>query len=56
MPEGKHLDFDGAAHVAGVTYNGVKIVGEISHETCPDWVMGRGVLSVTPRGTMVIFR
>lgn len=51
-----HLDFDGAAHVAGVTYNGVKIVGEISHETCPDWVMGRGVLSVTPRGTMVIFR
>lgn len=51
-----NLDFDGVANVAGVKYNGVKITGEVSHETCPTWVMGRGVLSVTPRGTMLILR
>ena len=51
-----NLDFDGVANVAGVRYNGVKLTGEISHETCPTWVMGRGVLSIVPNGTMILFR
>ena len=51
-----NLDFDGVANVAGVKYNGVKLTGEVSHETCPTWVMGRGVLSIVPNGSMILFR
>jgi hypothetical protein len=50
------LDFDGVAKVKGITYNGRRFVGEISHATCPSWVMGRGVLSASPRGTVIMFR
>ncbi|MBR3086071.1 MAG: hypothetical protein IKH04_06675 [Kiritimatiellae bacterium] len=38
------LDFDGVAKVAEVRRGGRKIWGDISHETYPAWVMGRGVL------------
>lgn len=50
------LDFDGVAKVANVTYKGEKMYGEISHETCPTWVMGRGRLLVVPGGTIISFR
>ena len=50
------LDFDGVAKVRGIRYNGRRYVGEISHATCPAWVMGRGVLSASPRGTVIMFR
>ena len=50
------LDFDGVAAVRGIRYNGRSYVGEISHATCPAWVMGRGVLSAAPRGTVIMFR
>ena len=50
------LDFDGVAKVKGIRYNGQRLVGEISHATCPSWVMGRGVLSASPRGTVIMFR
>ena len=51
-----NLDFDGVATVRGIRYNGRSYVGEISHATCPAWVMGRGVLSAAPRGTVILFR
>ena len=51
-----NLDFDGVAKVAKVTYKGEKMYGEISHETCPTWVMGRGRLLVVPGGTIISFR
>ena len=51
-----NLDFDGVAVVRGIRYNGRSYVGEISHATCPAWVMGRGVLSAAPRGTVILFR
>ena len=51
-----NLDFDGVAKVKGIRYNGQRLVGEISHATCPAWVMGRGVLSAAPRGTVILFR
>jgi hypothetical protein len=51
-----NLDFDGVATVRGIRYNGRSYVGEISHATCPAWVMGRGVLSAAPRGTVIMFR
>ena len=51
-----NLDFDGVATVRGIRYNGRSYVGEISHATCPSWVMGRGVLSAAPRGTVIMFR
>ena len=50
------LDFDGVAKVKGIRYNGRRFAGEISHATCPSWVMGRGVLSASPRGTVIMFR
>lgn len=50
------LDFDGVANVAGVRYNGTRYTGEISHATCPTWVMGRGRLNIVPRGVTIIFR
>jgi hypothetical protein len=50
------LDFDGVAKVRGIRYNGRRYVGEISHATCSSWVMGRGVLSASPRGTVIMFR
>ncbi len=51
-----NLDFDGVAKVKGIRYNGRRFAGEISHDTCPSWVMGRGVLSASPRGTVIMFR
>ncbi len=51
-----NLDFDGTAEVRRVTFAGRSVVGDISHTTCPIWVMGRGVLHVTPRGTTLVVR
>ena len=51
-----NLDFDGVANVKGLTYNGQKIVFEVSHEKYPAWVMGRGMLYIQPRGTVIMFR
>ena len=51
-----NLDFDGVAKVKGLTYNGQRIVFDVSHEKYPTWVMGRGMLYVQPRGTVILFR
>ena len=51
-----NLDFDGMANVKGLTYNGQKIAFEVSHEKYPAWVMGRGMLYIQPRGTVIMFR
>lgn len=51
-----NLDFDGAAKVGKVTYKGRKVYGEISHETCPAWVMGRGRLLASPGGMSIFIR
>jgi hypothetical protein len=51
-----NLDFDGVAKVRKVSYQGQKIYGEISHATCPAWVMGRGRLLVVPDGTLIFVR
>ena len=50
------LDFDGVAKVKGLTYNGQRIAFEVSHEKYPTWVMGRGMLYIQPRGTVIMFR
>ena len=51
-----NLDFDGVAKVKGLTHNGQRIAFEVSHEKYPTWVMGRGMLYVQPRGTVIMFR
>lgn len=51
-----NLDFDGTASVDRVVYNGRSFVGEISHALFPSWVMGRGTLSVLPKGTCILVR
>ena len=51
-----NLDFDGVAKVKGLTYNGQRIVFDVSHEKYPAWVMGRGTRYVQPRGTIIMFR
>ena len=51
-----NLDFDGVAKVKGLTYNGQRIAFDVSHEKYPAWVMGRGMLYVQPRGTVIMFR
>ena len=51
-----NLDFDGVAKVKGLTYNGQRIVFDVSHEKYPTWVMGRGMLYIQPRGTVIMFR
>ncbi len=51
-----NLDFDGMAKVKGLTYNGQRIAFDVSHEKYPTWVMGRGMLYVQPRGTVIMFR
>ena len=51
-----NLDFDGAAIVHSLVFNGRSLVGEISHALYPAWVMGRGTLYVRSKGTMIIMR
>ncbi|MDO5320106.1 MAG: hypothetical protein Q4G65_15885 [bacterium] len=42
--------------VAEVRYGGRSHSGFISAETCPDFVSGTGVLFVSPKGTLILFR
>ena len=53
---GVDADGNGVAKVKSLTYNGRKINFDVSHEKYPAWVMGRGMLYVQPRGTIIMFR
>ena len=52
------LDFDGTVTTGAVTYNGERLLGEISAVTHPEFVQGRGVLNATPsnKGMVLIYR
>ncbi len=55
LPTTLNLDFDGMAKVAEVRHNGKRVYGDISHETYPAWVMGRGRLRAeTPAFVLVV--
>lgn len=56
LPSALNLDFDGVAKVSEVRHNGQKIYGDISHETYPGWVMGRGVLHADPSAFVITVR
>lgn len=51
-----NLDFDGEAKVAKLVRNGRKVLGEISHAICPEWVMGRGRLRADPKPFTLVLR
>lgn len=50
------LDFDGTAKVAEIRYGGRRVYGDISHETFPAWVSGRGALRAEPPATIMVVR
>ena len=50
------LDYDGVAKVSEVRYGGRRFAGEISHDTHPEWVMGRGRLYAPPPAFVLIVR
>lgn len=49
------LDFDGAVKVDAVKLGATRVSGEISAVTFPAFIEGSGSLTVTPKGTIVIF-
>ena len=51
-----NLDFDGEARVKRVTYAGRSYAGTISHQTHPEFVMGRGEIYAVSQGTVILFR
>lgn len=50
------LDFAGTNRVKSVRYDGHRLTGVISAETCPDFVQGPGVLEVPRHGFYLLFR
>lgn len=51
-----NLDFDGTLTVRGVRKDGQSLQGEVSAETAPGLVTGRGKLNIVPHGAVIIFR
>lgn len=47
---------DGAALPSGHPPVVLAIHGDISHQTCPAWVTGRGILRAEPPATVLFFR
>ena len=50
------LDYNGCLDLAGVNVNGMKLKGEVSAATFPDYVCGPGRVFVKPKGFIVIFK
>lgn len=50
------LDYNGCLSLARVSVNGVKLNGEVSAATFPDYVCGPGRVFVKPKGFIVIFK
>ena len=50
------LDYNGCLDLARVSVNGVKLNGEVSAATFPDYVCGPGRVFVKPKGFIVIFK
>lgn len=50
------LDFDGSVRINSVKFGSVFVTGEIDAGTFPEFIDGTGRLTVTPKGTIVIFR